>query len=153
MIGYEWKADKFFYFLFFFTACFLYFSMFGAMLVACTPSQVLATILVSIILTCWNIFSGFLITRPALPVWWRWFYWCDPVAWTIYGVIGSQFGDVDRTVTVPGNPDKIVKVFLKETYGMKHDFLGYVVLAHFGYILLFLFLFAYGTKTLNFQKR
>jgi len=153
MIGYDWKADKFFYFLFFITASFLYFSMFGAMLISCTPSQILASILVSIILTCWNIFSGFLITRPALPVWWRWFYWCNPVAWTIYGVIASQFGDISRTVTVPGNPDKIVKEILKETYGMKHDFLGYVVLAHFGYILIFLFLFAYGTKTLNFQKR
>ena len=89
----------------------------------------------------------------ALPVWWRWFYWTDPVAWTIYGVIASQFGDINRTVTVPGNPDKIVKEILRETYGMKHDFIGYVVLAHFGYILLFLFLFAYGTKTFNFQKR
>ena len=64
MIGYDWKADKFFYFLFFITASFLYFSMFGAMLISCTPSQILASILVSIILTCWNIFSGFLITRP-----------------------------------------------------------------------------------------
>ncbi|CAN6183585.1 unnamed protein product [Urochloa humidicola] len=153
MIGYDWKADKFFYFLFFITACFLYFAMLGAMLVSCTPSQILASILVSIILTCWNIFAGFLISRPALPVWWRWFYWCDPVAWTIYGVIASQFGDIARTVTVPGSADKLVKEVLKESLGMKHDFIGYVVLAHFGYILLFLFLFAYGIKALNFQKR
>jgi hypothetical protein len=89
----------------------------------------------------------------ALPIWWRWYYWCNPVAWTIYGVITSQFGDIGRAVKVPGGADKIVKEVLKETLGMKHDFLGYVLLAHFGYILLFLFLFAYGTKALNFQKR
>ncbi|OEL28808.1 ABC transporter G family member 43 [Dichanthelium oligosanthes] len=153
MIGYDWKADKFFYFLFFITACFLYFTLFGAMLIACTPSQILASILVSFTLTGWNIFAGFLISRPALPIWWRWYYWCDPVAWTIYGIIASQFGDIDRTVDVPGGKPIIVKEFLRESLGMKHDFVGYVVLAHFGYILLFLFLFAYGTKALNFQKR
>jgi hypothetical protein len=49
MIGYDWKADKFFYFLFFITASFNYFTLFGMMLVACTPSALLA---------------GFLIVRP-----------------------------------------------------------------------------------------
>lgn len=76
------------------------------------------------------------------------------MAWTIYGVIASQFGDMGRSVAVSGSvTGKAVKEVLKETFGMKHDFLGYVLLGHFGYILLFLFLFAYGTKALNFQKR
>ncbi|KAK3127191.1 hypothetical protein QOZ80_7AG0569620 [Eleusine coracana subsp. coracana] len=154
MVGYEWKADKFFYFLFFISASFIYFTLFGAMLIACTSSQMLASILVSFTLTSWNIFAGFLIARPAIPVWWRWFYWTDPVSWTIYGVITSQFGDLGRKVNVPGSAAGIVvKDFLKRSLGYKHDFLGYVVLAHFGYIILFLFLFAYGTKALNFQKR
>jgi hypothetical protein len=64
MVGYEWKADKFFYFLFFLCACFIYFSLYGAMLIACTPSQMLANILVSFSLTGWNIFAGFLVPRP-----------------------------------------------------------------------------------------
>lgn len=69
MIGYEWKADKFFYFLFFLTCCFLYFSLFGAMLVTCTPSTMLASIVVSFSLTGWNIFAGFLAPRPVgIPV-------------------------------------------------------------------------------------
>lgn len=90
----------------------------------------------------------------SIPIWWRWFYWTDPVAWTIYGVVASQFGDMGRTVSVSGSSTGIVvKDFLKRNLGYKHDFLGYVVLAHFGYIILFLFLFAYGTKALNFQKR
>lgn len=46
-----------------------------------------------------------------------------------------------------------MKAFLEDNLGMKHDFVGYVLLAHFGFILLFVFLFAYGTKALNFQKR
>lgn len=154
MVGYEWKADKFFYFLFFIIASFVYYTLYGMMLITCTPSQMLASILVSFTLTQWNIFAGFLISRPLIPVWWRWFYWANPVSWTIYGVVVSQFGNNNSTVTVPGQTGGVVvKDFLNENLGFKHDFLGYLVLGQFGYILLFFFLFAYGVKKLNFQRR
>uniref|UniRef100_A0A0E0EC82 ABC transporter domain-containing protein n=1 Tax=Oryza meridionalis TaxID=40149 RepID=A0A0E0EC82_9ORYZ len=154
MIGYEWKADKFFYFLFFMIAAFAYFTLFSMMLVACTASEMLAAVLVSFVLSSWNNFAGFIIPRPLIPVWWRWFYWANPVSWTIYGVIASQFADSDRVVTVPGQATTmVVKDFLEKNMGFKHDFLGYVVLAHFGYVIIFFFLFGYGIKCLNFQKR
>ena len=63
MIGYEWKAAKFFYFLFFIISCFNYFTLFGMMLVALTPSAMLASILVSFVLPLWNLFAGFLVVR------------------------------------------------------------------------------------------
>lgn len=75
------------------------------------------------------------------------------MAWTIYGVVASQFGDVVKLVDISGGGSTTVKAFLEDNLGMKHDFVGYVLLAHFGFILLFVFLFAYGTKALNFQKR
>ncbi|KAG8080329.1 hypothetical protein GUJ93_ZPchr0007g6158 [Zizania palustris] len=154
MVGYEWKADKFFYFLFFMIAAFTYFTLFSMMLVACTPNEMLANVLLSFVLSQWNNFAGFIISRPLMPVWWRWFYWANPVSWTIYGVIGSQFSDITRNVTVPGQSTTVVvKDFLKNNMGYNHDFLGYVVLGHFAYIILFFFLFGYGIKYLNFQKR
>lgn len=64
MIGYDWKADKFFYFMFFIVASFNYFTLFGMMLVACTPSAMLANILISFVLPLWNLFAGFLVVRP-----------------------------------------------------------------------------------------
>jgi hypothetical protein len=64
MIGYEWKADKFFYFLFFMIAAFAYFTLFSMMLVACTASEMLAAVLVSFVLSSWNNFAGFIIPRP-----------------------------------------------------------------------------------------
>ena len=89
-----------------------------------------------------------------IPVWWRWFYWADPVSWTIYGVIVSQFGNDNKTLTAPGQiGGVVVKDFLRDSLGYKHDFLGYVVLGHFAYIVLFFFLFGYGIKKMNFQKR
>uniref|UniRef100_J3MLF5 ABC transporter domain-containing protein n=1 Tax=Oryza brachyantha TaxID=4533 RepID=J3MLF5_ORYBR len=154
LVGYEWKAAKFFYFMFFMIGAFSYFTLFSMMLISCTPSEMLAGILVSFVLTSWNNFAGFIITRPLIPVWWKWFYWANPVSWTIYGVIASQFADSDRVVSVPGQSTTVVvKDYLKDNMGYEHDFLGYVVLAHFGYIILFFFLFGYGIKYLNFQKR
>ncbi|CAM0906091.1 unnamed protein product [Alopecurus aequalis] len=154
MVGFEWKADKFFYFMFFLVASFVYITLYGMMLVACTPSQILASVLVAFSLTVWNIFAGFIIARPMIPIWWRWFYWADPVSWTIYGVIASQFGNDNTILTVAGQSGGVaVKDFLKDNLGYKHDFLGYVVLGHFAFIILFFFLFGYGIKKMNFQKR
>lgn len=154
MVGFEWKADKFLYFTFFLVACFVYITLYGMMLIACTPSYILASVLVSFSIMQWNIFAGFLISRPMIPVWWRWFYWADQVSWTIYGVIASQFGDDNRTLTAPGQTGGVVvKDFLNDQLGYRHGFLGYVVLGHFAFILIFFFLFAYGIKKLNFQKR
>jgi hypothetical protein len=84
MIGYEWKADKFFYFMFFLTCSFLYFSLFGAMLVTCTPSAMLASIVVSFSLTGWNIFAGFLVPRPVGIS-------ESPQHYVLYTTLGCQF--------------------------------------------------------------
>ncbi|KAL6187980.1 hypothetical protein ACLB2K_039375 [Fragaria x ananassa] len=107
----------------------------------------------SFFMSFWNLFSGFLITRPLIPIWWRWYYWGSPVAWTIYGVIASQFGD-RSDATIETSPGVRVKVdeFLKATWGYDHDFLIPVVVAHVGWVLLF-FVFAYGIKYLNFLRR
>jgi ABC-type multidrug transport system ATPase subunit len=153
MIGYEWQAAKFFYFLFFIVSSFLYFTLFGMMLVALTPSSMLANILISFALPLWNLFAGFLVVRPLIPIWWRWYYWANPVSWTIYGVVASQFGENNSKLTVPGGDDTVVKQFLEDNLGVKHDFLGYVVLAHCAYVIGFFFVFGYSIKVLNFQKR
>lgn len=46
-----------------------------------------------------------------------------------------------------------VNKFLKDNLGYDHDFLFPVVLAHVAWVLLFFFVFAYGIKFLNFQRR
>ncbi|KAF6151772.1 hypothetical protein GIB67_010346 [Kingdonia uniflora] len=154
MIGFEWQLAKFFWFYYFMFMCFVYFVMYGMMLIALTPNYQIAAISMSFFLTFWNLFSGFLIPRPQIPIWWRWYYWGSPVAWTIYGLVTSQVGDRDDILDRPGMAVKTtVKNFLKEYLGFKHDFLKYVALAHLGFVLLFLFVFAFGIKFLNFQRR
>jgi hypothetical protein len=88
-----------------------------------------------------------------IPVWWRWYYWANPVSWTIYGIVASQFGDSTGTLSVPGGVSVSVKQYLDDALGIKHDFLGYIVLGHFAFVILFFFVFGYTIKVLNFQKR
>jgi hypothetical protein len=88
-----------------------------------------------------------------IPIWWRWYYWLNPVSWTIYGVVASQFGENTGTLKVPGGEPVLVKQFLDDNLGIRYDFLGYVVLGHFAYVVAFFFVFGYSIKVLNFQKR
>ncbi|KAI5666590.1 hypothetical protein M9H77_16443 [Catharanthus roseus] len=153
MIGLEWTAAKFFYFYYFIFMCYTYCSMFGMMLVALTPAFQLAGILMAFFFNFWNLFSGFLIARPAIPIWWRWYYWASPIAWTIYGTLTSQFGDKTQPLQLLSGGEQPIDQYLQETLGFEHDFLVAVIFAHIGWVLLFFLVFAYGIKYLNFQKR
>ncbi|KAF8403513.1 hypothetical protein HHK36_011617 [Tetracentron sinense] len=163
MIGFQWQLDKFLWFYYFILMCFVYFTMYGMMVVALTPSHQIAAIVMSFFLSFWNLFSGFLVPKPKsntttqllqqIPVWWRWYYWASPVAWTLYGLVTSQVGDNDDPVKIPGAGSMPVKDFLKEFLGFEHDFLWAVAVAHAGFVLLFFFVFAYGIKFHNFQMK
>ncbi|KAM3689458.1 hypothetical protein ACB098_09G049500 [Castanea mollissima] len=153
MIGFEWTAAKFFLFYFFIFTCYIYFTLYGMMLVALTPSLHIAAICMSFFLSFWNLFSGFLISRKQLPIWWRWYYWASPVAWTLYGLVASQVGDIDALLEIPGAGSVPIKEYLKTSMGFEHDFLPAVVVAHIGFVLIFVFVFAYGIRFLNFQRR
>ncbi|GAB4856416.1 ABC transporter G member 39 [Ancistrocladus abbreviatus] len=153
MIGFEWTISKFFYFYYFTLASFIHFTLYGMMVVALTPGHQFAAIVSTFFISLWNLFTGFIIPRPQIPIWWRWYYWASPIAWTIYGLVASQVGDKSTPLEVPGSNNVTVKSFLKSNFGYHHDFLPAVVIAHLGWLLLFLFIFALGIKYLNFQKR
>ncbi|KAJ9184443.1 hypothetical protein P3X46_004169 [Hevea brasiliensis] len=153
MIGFEWKAGKFFWFIYFITTGFIYFTLYGMMVVALTPNHQIAAIVMSFFLSFWNLFSGFLIPRIQIPIWWRWYYWATPVAWTIYGLVASQVGDKNVLLEIPGAGNVPLKVYLKESLGFDHKFLPAVAVAHIGWVLVFFFVFAYGIKFINFQRR
>ena len=88
-----------------------------------------------------------------IPIWWRWYYWASPTAWTVYGIVASQIGDKTSLVQVPGSAPISVKDYLKKQFGFEYAFLPNVAVAHIAFVVLFLFVFAYGIKFLNFQRR
>ncbi|CAK7329316.1 unnamed protein product [Dovyalis caffra] len=153
MIGFEWKVDKFLYFYYFIFMSFTYFSMYGMMVLALTPGPEIAAVVMSFFISFWNLFSGYLIARPLIPMWWRWYYWASPIAWTIYGIFTSQICDKNTLLEIPESQPLPLKAFIEKYLGYDHEFLLPVVLAHIGWVLLFFFVFAYGIKFLNFRRR
>ncbi|KAE8056426.1 hypothetical protein FH972_013201 [Carpinus fangiana] len=149
MIGFEWTVTKFFWNLFFTFFTFLYFTFFGMMTVAITPNQTIAVVVSSFFYALWNLFSGYFLPRVYMPVWWRWFYWACPFAWTLYGLVASQFGDVKDMLET----GETVEEYLWIYFGFRHDFLGVVSIVIVGITLFFGVSFAFSIKAFNFQKR
>ncbi|KAL9460374.1 hypothetical protein AB3S75_003560 [Citrus x aurantiifolia] len=149
MIGFEWTAAKFFWYLFFMLFTLLYFTFYGMMTVAMTPNHHIAAIVSTLFYGMWNVFSGFVIPRPRIPEWWRWYYWANPVAWTMYGLFASQFGDVEDKM----ENGETVKQFVRNYFDFKHEFLGVVAVVVAAFAVLFGVLFAAGIKRFNFQHR
>lgn len=88
-----------------------------------------------------------------IPVWWRWLYWVNPAAWTLYGLMFSQLGDLDKPIHVPGNLDQPINVFVQDLFGFQDNDFTIIVALHFGVIVLFLFVFGFSIEKLNFQIR
>ncbi|KAI3986333.1 hypothetical protein MKX01_002178 [Papaver californicum] len=150
MIGFEWTPAKFFWYLFymFFTLC--YFTFYGMMTVAVTPNQNIAAIIASAFYGLWNLFSGFVVPQTKIPIWWRWYYWACPVAWTLYGLAVSQFGDIQTTMVDTG---VTVEFFMKDYFGFERDFQPVVAVIVVGFTVLFALTFAFAIRTFNFQRR
>ncbi|KVH90323.1 AAA+ ATPase domain-containing protein [Cynara cardunculus var. scolymus] len=149
MIGFEWTAVKFFWYLFFMYFTFLYFTFYGMMTVAVTPNHNFAAIISSAFYAIWNLFSGFIVPRTRMPIWWRWYYYICPIAWTLYGLVASQFGDITDKL----DTGETVAEFVHSFYGFEYDFIRYVAVIIVGFTVLFGFIFAYSIKAFNFQKR
>ncbi|KAL3528696.1 hypothetical protein ACH5RR_008018 [Cinchona calisaya] len=154
MVGFEWTAVKFlwFYFVNFFS--FLYFTYYGMMTVAITPNHQVAAIFAAAFYSLFNLFSGFFIPKPRIPKWWIWYYWICPMAWTVYGLIVSQYGDVEDRIQVNGMLiDPRIKDYIKDHFGYEPDFIRPVVIVLIGFTVFFAFMYSCCIKTLNFQRR
>lgn len=179
MMGFDWIAAKFLWYLFFMYFTLLYFTFYGMMTMALTPNHNIAAITSSTFYAIWNLFSGFVVPPTVslyihvhayahtyilaclrcnltkfwlsqrIPIWWKWYYWVCPVAWTLYGMVASQFGDVKEKL----ESGESVEHFLRSYFGYKHEFLGIVAVVIVAFSLLFGFIFAYAIRSFNFQKR
>ncbi|RZC64007.1 hypothetical protein C5167_025764 [Papaver somniferum] len=150
MIGFEWTVAKFFWYLFymFFTLC--YYTFYGMLTVAVTPNETIAAIISATFYGLWNLFAGFVVPRTKIPIWWRWYYWACPVAWTLYGLAVSQFGDIQTSMVDTG---MTVEFFMKDYFGFDRDFHPVVAVVIVGITIIFAFIFSAAIKTLNFQSR
>ncbi|KAL8129518.1 hypothetical protein V2J09_018673, partial [Rumex salicifolius] len=154
MASFEWDVLKCTWYLFFMYFTLLYFTFFGMMIIAVTPNHNVAAILGAPFFMMWNLFSGFMLPWMRIPIWWRWYYWGNPVAWSLYGLLTSQYGDVSEPMKLAGSYQTIpIRRYLRDHFGYKHELLGVAALSVVGFCLLFIVVFAFAMKSFNFQKR
>ncbi|XP_045794549.1 pleiotropic drug resistance protein 1-like [Trifolium pratense] len=152
MIGFEWTVVKVMWCIFYMFFTFLYFTYYGMMSVAMTPNNHISTIISSAFYSAWNLFSGFIVPRPRIPVWWRWYSWANPVAWSLYGLVASQYGDIKHNIDT-NDGRQTVEGFVRNYFGFKHDFLGVVAIVNVAFPIVFALVFAISIKMFNFQRR
>ncbi|KAH9312919.1 hypothetical protein KI387_027954, partial [Taxus chinensis] len=76
------------------------------------------------------------------------------LAWTVYGLIISQFGDIDDLIEVDGmKPGKPLNQYVEDYFGYHNDFMGPVAAVLVGFTLLFAIMFIFCINVLNFQQR
>lgn len=98
--------------------------------------------------------NNFLLSKfQRIPIWWRWYYWANPVAWSLYGLLTSQYGDDDKLVKLSNGSSTAISLVLKEVFGYRHDFLYVTATMVAGFCIFFAFVFAYAIKSFNFQRR
>ncbi|KAJ6373080.1 hypothetical protein OIU76_027421 [Salix suchowensis] len=139
MVGFEWTVTKFFWYIFFMYFTLLYMTFYGMMTVAVTPNHNVAAIVSSAFYAIWNLFSGFVVPRTRIPIWWRWYFWACPVSWTLYGLIASQYGDIQDKL----EGGETVEDFVRNYFGFRHDFVGICAIVVVGISVLFAFTFAF----------
>lgn len=154
MAAFEWTASKILWYILFMYFTMLYFTFYGMMTTAVTPNHNVAAIVAAPFYMIWNLFSGFMIPHKRIPIWWRWYYWANPVAWTLYGLVASQYADDDRLVKLSDGLQSLpVNLLVKKVFGYRHDFIGVAGFMVVSFSLLFAVVFAYAIKSFNFQKR
>eukprot|EP00877_Chromochloris_zofingiensis_P000595 jgi/Chrzof1/10536/Cz05g02120.t1 len=153
LIRFEFSAAKFFWYLLFTYLTLTFFTFYGMMAVAISPALHLATIMSSMFYSIWFIFAGFFIPYKAMPPWWSWYYWLNPLSYMLYGIITSQLGDVTSLMEVQPGLSVTVQQFLSDSLGFESSFVGWCVLIMVGFIGAFWAIVYLALKRFNFQKR
>lgn len=154
MIGFEATAAKYFWYQFFIFITLFLMTNYGIMSVYATPNIVAASVSSSMFFGLWNLYAGFIIAPGDMPVYFAWYRYLNPIYWSLYGIIVSQLGDVGTLMTVgPDMPEVAVDQYLRDYFGYKHDFIGWVALILIGYGLTFAVIAVFALQFLKFQKR
>jgi len=154
LVNFIWTPAKFFWFFFFMFQTLFLFTYYGIMSIAITPNVQIAQVTSILFYFLWCLFCGFLIPRPAMGGWLVWLYYLDPMAWSLYGVVGSQLGDIDNEfISYADGTTVTIKEFTRSYFGFKHELLGMVVGIMFAFTVVFFLVATWALRYLNFQNR
>ncbi|KAL0038217.1 hypothetical protein WJX79_008741 [Trebouxia sp. C0005] len=151
--GFEADAGKFFWFLLFLFLTLDYFTHVGIMSANLSPSLQIATTVVLTLVPTWNVLSGFYVPKPAIRGWWVWAYYLNPLAWTTYGLVASQLGDVQSLVTQPNGSQISIANYVSVNWDFQHRYIGWCLLILLGFCTFFRVVSAIALQQLHFQSR
>lgn len=81
-------------------------------------------------------------------------YYINPVAWSIYGLVSSQYGNDTDVITRLSDGTLIsVAEYYRQDFGFKHEMVGYCILILCGFAVFFWFMGALGLRFCKFLKR
>ena len=158
----QWTAAKFWWFWLFQLETLVAFTFYGQLAVAVTPNVELASIISSFFYSWFNLTAGFLMPVPRQPWWWRWYaYVGNPVQWSLYGLVGSQLGDVNDGCLQGLPPPRgggqapciTTAEFMRHHFGFHHNRLGLAVGALAAFAVAFTAVATAAHTLLNFQRR
>lgn len=99
------------------------------------------------------VFSSPLFLFQRIPGWWIWYYWICPLAWTVYGLIVTQYGDLEIPISVPGESEQTISYYITHHFGYHRNFMPVVAPVLVLFAAFFAFMYAICIKKLNFQQR
>ena len=88
-----------------------------------------------------------------IPRWWIWYYWICPLAWSVYGLIVTQYGDLEEVIEVPGQSKQTISYYVTHHFGYHRNFMPVVAPVLVLFAAFFAFMYAVWIKKLNFQQR
>ncbi|POM65843.1 ATP-binding cassette (ABC) Superfamily [Phytophthora palmivora] len=91
MGGYVELVDRFFSFLMTLFLCQMWFTAFFFFLSAASPSITIAQPVMMVAILFFVMFGGFLLREKDIPNYFIWFYWIDPIAWSIRSLSVNQY--------------------------------------------------------------
>lgn len=100
----------------------------------------------------YNIFNGFVITYPAIPVYWQWINRAVPTTWVLYGLGVSQLGNVENALNYPGRA-WTVSEYVRVQFGFDYGLRWWCVLIVFAYVVFYRVTSILALKYINFLKR
>uniref|UniRef100_A0A383WGZ5 ABC transporter domain-containing protein n=1 Tax=Tetradesmus obliquus TaxID=3088 RepID=A0A383WGZ5_TETOB len=153
LVHFELNAAKFWWYILFTFLTLLFFTYYGMMSVAISANIQLASIMSSSVYSLWFLMAGFFIPYAAMPPWWSWYYWLNPLSYMLYGIITSQLGDVTSTITVAPGETSTVQELLRTMLGFQASFVGWCALIMAGFILAFVAAIIGALRFFNFQRR
>lgn len=89
----------------------------------------------------------------AIRGWWIWAYYINPLAWTTYGLVTSQLGDVQSPITEPDGRQISVADYVRTTWDFKHSHVGWCALVLIGFCIFFRVISTLALQKLHFQSR